>query len=292
MDTAIGVFDSREAAENAVKELIHNHVPQESIIFLTRSETEAMSFGKDLSKYAGGFLGGAVGATAGCVGAALALIPGFGQIFALGAGGAALLGYLGSRAGGSLAEGIASDPNTPKPAADETASEEAAHFLEVLKGGRSLVLVQTEFHDVAGAATAVLDRLGLGKLAPSTSKSQTSVRDVQGVHVVDLRGKIAFHDGNSKLRETIGTFINSGGAPKILLNMKEVDYVDSSGIGELVRSQMAIRKQGGQIKLTNLSKAVNDLLAATSLNKIFDIQRDEASAIQSFVSSGQSVATS
>ena len=292
METAIGIFDARESAENAVKELIRNHVPQESIIFLTRSETEAMSFGKDLGKYAGGFMGGAVGATAGCVGAALALIPGFGQVFALGVGGAALLGYLGSRAGGALVEGIAAEPDRPSPADDEKAPEESAHFLDVLKSGRSLVLVQTELREVAGAATAVLDRLGLGQQAPSSSTAQSSIREVQGVHVVDLRGKIAFPDGNTKLRETISTFINAGGAPKILLNMKEVDYVDSSGIGELVRSQMAVRKQGGQIKLTNLSKIVNDLLNATALNKIFDIQRDEASAIQSFAPSGQSAAAS
>src|SRR6266478_7646423 len=99
METTIGVFDSRERAEQAVKALIEHHVPQESIVFLTRSETEAMGFGKDMGKFVGGFMGGAVGATAGCVGAALALIPGFGQVFALGVGGAALLGYLGSRAG-------------------------------------------------------------------------------------------------------------------------------------------------------------------------------------------------
>lgn len=292
METAIGVFDSREGAEAAVKELIQNHVPQESIIFLTRSETDAMSFGKDFGRFAGGFMGGAVGATVGCVGATLALIPGFGQVFALGVGGAALLGYLGSRAGGSLAGGIASEPDAPAPASNERAPEEAAHFLEVLKSGRSLVLVQTEFREVAGAASTVLDRLGLGKQAPSTSKSQTSVREVHGIKVVDLRGRISFHEGNTQLRETISTFINVGGAPKILLNMQEVDFIDSSGIGELVRSHMAIRKQGGQLKLTNLSKTVNDLLATTSLNKIFDIHRDEASGVQSFGAVGQSATAS
>jgi anti-sigma B factor antagonist len=288
METAIGVFESRESAEAAVKELIQNHVPQESIIFLTRSESDAMSFGKDLGRFAGGFMGGAVGATVGCVGATLALIPGFGQVFALGVGGAALLGYLGSRAGGSIGGGVAAEPDAPVPASDEKAPEEAAHFLKILKGGRSLVLVQTEFHEVAGAAAAVLDRLGLGKQAPSTSKSQSSVREVRGIQVANLRGRISFHDGNTQLRETIRTFLNAGGAPKILLNMQEVDFIDSSGIGELVRGHMAIRKQGGQLKLTNLSKTVNDLLVATSLNKIFDIHRDEASALESFGTAGQS----
>jgi len=285
VETAIGVFDSRERAEQAVKELIEHHVPQESIVFLTRSESEAMGFGKDMGKYVGGFMGGAVGATAGCVGATLALIPGFGQVFALGVGGAALLGYLGSRAGGSLAENIAADPGKPKPTTGEKAAEDAEHFLEVLKSGRSLVLVQSEFHEVLGAASGVLDRLGLGKQTPTTSKAQITMREVAGISVVDLRGKIAFGEGNTMLRETIAHLI-AGGSKKVLLNLKKVDYVDSSGIGELVRSHMAIRKQGGQLKLTNLSQMVNDLLNSTTLNKVFDIQRDEASAIQSFSATG------
>jgi len=151
METAIGVFDSRERAEEAVKELLEKQIPEQAIIFLTRSESEAMSFGKEIGSYAGGFLGGAVGTTAGCVGAALALIPGFGQVFALGVGGAALLGYLGSKAGASIAKGLAEQPSTPKPTSDERAREEAAHLLEVLKSGRSLVLVQSEFHDGSGS---------------------------------------------------------------------------------------------------------------------------------------------
>jgi anti-sigma B factor antagonist len=281
METAIGVFDSRERAEEAVKELLQRSIPESSIIFLTGSETEAMSFGKELGKYAGGFIGGAVGTTAGCVGAALALIPGFGQVFALGVGGAALLGYLGSRAGGSIAERIAEAPGTPKPTPSEKAGEDAEYFLEVLKQGRSLVLVQTEYRDVAAAASSVLDKYGLGKQVPTTSKAQHSIRTVEGVTVVDLRGRIAFGEGNTLLREAISKVINAGDK-KVLLNMREVDFVDSSGIGEIVRSHMALRKQGGELKLTNLSKVVDDLLRATSLNRIFDIHKDEASALSAF----------
>jgi anti-sigma B factor antagonist len=281
METAIGVFDSRERAEQAVKELVQKHIPEEAIIFLTRSESEAMSFGKEIGSYAGAFLGGAVGATAGCVGAALALIPGFGQVFALGFGGAALLGYLGAKTGASVAKGIAAEPGAPKPASDEKAGEDAAYFLEVLKSGRSLVLVQTEFHDVAAAATAVLDRLGLGKQAPSVSKTQSSIRQVEGITVVDFRGRIAFGEGNIRLREAIAS-LSSAGVNKLVLNMAEVDFVDSSGIGEMVKGYMALRKQGGQLKLTSLSKPVSDLLQATALNKLFDIYSDEASALKSF----------
>ncbi len=281
METTIGVFDSRERAEQAVKALIEHHVPQESIVFLTRSETEAMGFGKDMGKFVGGFMGGAVGATAGCVGAALALIPGFGQVFALGVGGAALLGYLGSRAGASLAEKVADDPATVKPTSEEKSADEAEHFLEVLKSGCSLVLVQSEFHEVSGAASAVLDRYGLGKQMPTTSKAQNSVREVAGITVVDLRGRIAFGEGTAMFREMIARLLAAGNN-KVLLNLKDVDFVDSSGLGKLVRSHMAIRKQGGQLKLANLSDTVNNLFNATTLNKIFDIQRDEAAALQSF----------
>ena len=291
METAIGIFDSRERAEQAVKTLVEQHVPQESIIFLTRSESEAMSFGKDLGQYVGGFMGGAVGVTAGCVGAALALIPGFGQVFALGVGGAALLGFLGSRAGSALGEQISHDPAKPSPTSTDKAAGEAEHLLEVLKSGRSVVLVQSEFHEVLGSASAVLDRLGLGIQPATASKPQVSTRDVGGVTVLNLRGKIAFGAGNTLLREAISALLAEGGT-KVVLNLKEVNFIDSSGIGELVRSHMAIRKHGGELRLAELSPMVNDLLIATSLNKVFTIDRDEATAVRSFTFTGASASGS
>ena len=187
-------------------------------------------------------MGGAVGATAGCVGAALALIPGFGQVFALGVGGAALLGYLGSRAGESLATGLAENQRRPKPTDEKKSAEEAAHLLEVLKNGRSLVLVQTEFHEVAGKASGVLDRLGLGSQSPTQSSPQTSTRLVDGVSVVDQRGRIAFGQGTTALRETIAGLLARGNK-SVVLNLQDVDFVDSSGIGELVRGHMATKSK-------------------------------------------------
>jgi len=284
VETTIGVFDSRDKAEQAVRELIQHQIPEKSIVFLTSSESEAMAFGKDLGTYAGGFLGGAVGVTAGCVGAAIALIPGFGQVFALGVGGAALLGYLGSKAGGSIGKNIADseEPDAPKAASLET-SEEGSHLLEVLKTGRSIVLVQTEFHDVASVATAVLNRLGIGTQPTTMSASGSSTRESEGVTIVDFRGRIAFGSGNNRLRETLAS-LAAAGSKKIVLNLKEVDFVDSSGIGEMVKGHMSLRKNGGQLKLCNLTKGVSELLQATSLNKIFDIHADESSAVKSFSS--------
>ncbi|MGB7438125.1 MAG: STAS domain-containing protein [Candidatus Acidiferrum sp.] len=294
METAIGVFDSRENAETAVKELLHKRVPEDSIVFLTRSQNDALSFSKDLGTFAGGFIGGAVGTTAGCVGAALAMIPGFGQIFALGVGGAALLGLLGAKVGGKLTKNLSNQQDTPEATPPESSGEEGAQLLDVLKHGRSVVVVRTESQQVAAIANAVLDKLGLGKQAqqPSTtSSSETTTRTVEGVIVIDARGKIAFGEGVTRLRETVAHLITSGDK-KVILNLKEVDYVDSSGMGEIVRSHMAIRKQGGQFKLANLSKMVNELLSATSMNKVFDIQPDEATAVRSFTGSGASASAS
>ena len=99
MEIAIGIFDSTERAEQAVKDLRQNQIPGQAIIFLTGSENEAMSFTKELGTYVGGVMGGAVQFTAGQIGSALALVPGFGQVYAIGLGAAALLHYLGSKVG-------------------------------------------------------------------------------------------------------------------------------------------------------------------------------------------------
>lgn len=284
METAIGVFDSRERAEEAVKALIEKHIPQESMVFLTRSESEAVTFGRDMGKFAGGFMGGALGATAGVVGATLALVPGLGQLFALGLGGAALLGYLGSKAGGSISKGLAQEHGAPKPTEDSKAGEDAAYFLEVLKSGRSLIVVQSEFHEVAAAAAAVLDHYGVGKQTASSTAAQSSTRQHEGVTIIDFQGRIAFGDGNTKIRETFAN-LAAAGVNKVVLNLKEVDFVDSSGIGEMVKGHMTMKKQGGHLKLANLTKPVSDLLQATALNRLFEIYPDETSALDSFGSS-------
>lgn len=289
METAVGVFDSRERAEQAMKELVNKHVPQESIVFLTRSETEAHSFGKEVGAYAGGFLGGAVGMAAGSAAVALALVPGIGQVYALGIGATALLGYLGARTGGAVGKAIGQEAVVPQPTAEEHVPEDAALFINVLKQGRSLIVVRTDFHDVARAACEVLDRLGLAMPgAPATAaRMQTGVRQVDGVTVVDLAGRITIGEGNLRLRETVNDLLGKGRS-RILLNLGQVEYVDSSGLGELVRSFTTIRKSGGQMKLANANRKVQDLLEATHLHRVFEIHKDEASALGSFGASAGS----
>jgi anti-sigma B factor antagonist len=109
------------------------------------------------------------------------------------------------------------------------------------------------------------------------------------VTVLDISGRITLGDGNIRLREIVRD-LSEKGHKAIVLNLGGVNYVDSSGVGELVKAHTTIRNQGGQLKLANLTKRVHDLLDMTRLSAVFDIQKDEASAIESFGGSSQAVA--
>ena len=108
-----------------------------------------------------------------------------------------------------------------------------------------------------------------------------STRQVDGVTVVDCSGRITLGEGSVTLRETV-TQLLSKNQKKILLNLAEVNYIDSSGSGELVSAFTTVRKQGGDLKLLNLTKKVHDLLQITKLYTVFDVQDDEAAAVKSF----------
>jgi anti-sigma B factor antagonist len=290
VEIVIGLFDSTERAEQAVKELRQNQIPGQAIIFLTGSENEAMSFTNELGAYVGGVMGGAVQFTAGQIGSALAMVPGFGQVYAIGLGAAALLHYLGSKVGATAVK-RSLEASRFKLTAPEQSAIDTAYFIGVLKHGRSIVMVQTKFRDVAAEATAILDRLGLGKQTPTASKAGSSTRQVEGVTIVDLRGRIAFGDGSTRLRETLSDLVTRG-TKKVLLNMKDVDFVDSSGIGEMVRGHVQLSKIDGQLKLVNLSKHVNMLLQVTRLNKVFEIFDNELDGVKSFASGAAANLTS
>ena len=106
-------------------------------------------------------------------------------------------------------------------------------------------------------------------------------RQVEGVAVVDMSGRITLGEGSVVLRDTIRDLIGKG-QKKILLNLGDVTYIDSSGIGELVSAFTAVRREGGELKLLNLTKKVHDLLQITKLYTVFDIKDDEAAAIKAF----------
>jgi anti-sigma B factor antagonist len=110
---------------------------------------------------------------------------------------------------------------------------------------------------------------------------KASTRQVDGISVMDLSGRITLGEGSVILRDKIREMLGQG-QKKILLNLGDVTYIDSSGIGELVSAYTAVRKEGGELKLLNLTKKVHDLLQITKLYTVFDVKDDEATAIAAY----------
>ena len=110
---------------------------------------------------------------------------------------------------------------------------------------------------------------------------KSSSRQVDGVTILDLSGRITLGEGSVVLRDTIRELLGKG-EKKILLNLGDVTYIDSSGIGELVSAYTAVRKESGDLKLLNLTKKVHDLLQITKLYTVFDVKDDEAAAIAAY----------
>jgi len=107
-------------------------------------------------------------------------------------------------------------------------------------------------------------------------------REVGSVTIIDLSGRIALGEGSALLRKTIRDLLEDG-QTKILLNLGDVNYIDSSGIGELVSGYTAVRSREGELKLLNLTKKVHDLLQITKLFTVFEIYSDESSAVTSYL---------
>jgi anti-sigma B factor antagonist len=274
MEIAIGVFSSRSRAAEAVRELRRDNVPQESIAFLTRSEVDARLVGQELGAMVGGVVGmGVVAATA------LLAVPGLGEVIAVGFGASAIV--LGALAGSAAnrKDRAANDGTSSQPGED-AGSEDAKFFREVLQAGRNLIIVRTESQEIATKATAILDRLGLGIQGAAPQKMRTATREVGDVTIVDVSGRITVGEGNVALREIVRQVLENG-RNKILLNLQEVSYVDSSGLGELIKAYTTVQNRGGHLALLDPSKQVRDLLRLTRLASIFKIETDEAGAIQS-----------
>jgi anti-sigma B factor antagonist len=108
-----------------------------------------------------------------------------------------------------------------------------------------------------------------------------STRQVGNVTVIDVAGRITLGEGSSALRETLRDLVAKN-QNKILLNLADVSYIDSSGIGELVSGYTTVTNTGGSLKLLNLNKRVKDLLQITKLYTVFEVHEDEAAAIRSY----------
>ena len=272
METAIGVFATRDRAAEAVQELLRSGVPEDSIVFLTRSETDARAVGKQFGAYAGDVIAGAPDV--------LLPAPGIGPVFALGLGGAALLGLVGAGTGSTVGASLAQDSSLPGSASETGLSADVASFRRVLNAGHSLIVVRTDYFQIATTSCEILNRLGFGMKKDSDSQSMVSTREADGAVIADFDGKIALADGTRLLRDTVCDFLALG-HKRILLNLEGVDFIDSAGLGELVRAHASIRSRGGYLKLLKPRDTVLKLLQITKLDHLFDIEQDELAALAS-----------
>ena len=114
-------------------------------------------------------------------------------------------------------------------------------------------------------------------------------RLIDGVTIVHISGRIELGEGSAAVRDLVRDLLGKG-RKKILLNLGDVDYIDSAGLGSLVSAFTSVRKEGGVLKLLYLTKKVHDLLQMTKLYTVFDIVDDETSGIKSFDQSAASSA--
>jgi len=111
-------------------------------------------------------------------------------------------------------------------------------------------------------------------------------RRVGDVVILDLQGKITLGEGDELLKDKIDSLVNQGDK-KIILNLAEVPYIDSAGLGEVVRTYTTVSRQSGSLKLLKLTKRITDLLAITKLLTVFETYDSESEAVQSFSASAK-----
>ena len=110
---------------------------------------------------------------------------------------------------------------------------------------------------------------------------QIEQRAVGDVTVLDLKGRVTLGEGDELLKDKVNSLLNQG-LKKIVLNLADVPYVDSAGLGEIVRTYTTVSRQGGNLKLVNLTKRITDLLSITKLLTVFETFESEAEALKSF----------
>lgn len=115
---------------------------------------------------------------------------------------------------------------------------------------------------------------------------QIDERTSGDVVVLDIKGRVQLGDGDEMLKDKVNSLLNQG-RKKIVLNLAEVPYIDSAGLGEIVRTFTTVSRQGGNLKLLNLTKRITDLLAITKLLTVFDTYDSEQDAVQSFSASAK-----
>ena len=115
---------------------------------------------------------------------------------------------------------------------------------------------------------------------------QIEERAVGDVVVLDLKGRVTLGEGDELLKDKVNSLVNQG-HKKIVLNLADVPYIDSAGLGEIVRTYTTVSRQGGSLKLLNLTKRITDLLSITKLLTVFETYDSENEAVRSFSASAK-----
>jgi anti-sigma B factor antagonist len=187
---------------------------------------------------------------------------------------------VGAGSGAAIGSGVGHRESAPLPSSGTGSQEDVAFFHKVLNEGRSLIVVRTDSPQIAAAACEVLDSLALSMKKGAARSSAVAHRSLDGAAAVDFQGKITLGEGTTLLRETVGGLLQKG-SKHILINLREVDMIDSAGLGELVRTLATIRTHGGRLRLVSPSKSVQELLRITKPDRVFEIEPDELSALNS-----------
>jgi anti-sigma B factor antagonist len=270
MHTTVGIFATRERAEEALVRLLGNHIPQDRIVYLTRSEEDAATVGNRMNERD-------FAASTSQARETGRLTPNASPVFALGFGDKTPL------------------PSTTHPpfrlsTADPgllvagASSEDRDFFQRVLDGGNSAVVVRTNSATSAAAACEIFDTFALHMRRSGSTPTSVILRRLSGGALAEFSGKIALGEGTALLRESIQSLLHFGYF-HILLDLERVDYLDSAGLGELVRSQVTVRGHGGTLKLVRPSGGVLRLLQMTRLDRVFEIVADQAAALRALQTS-------
>jgi anti-sigma B factor antagonist len=115
---------------------------------------------------------------------------------------------------------------------------------------------------------------------------QIEERAIGDVIVLDLKGRITLGEGDELLKDKVNSILSQG-HKKVILNLADVPYIDSAGLGEIVRTYTTVSRQGGGLKLLNLTKRITDLLSITKLLTVFETFESESEAVRSFSASAR-----
>jgi len=263
MDTTVGIFASRDRAEEALVRLLQNHVPEYRIVYLTHSSDDAETVDRQVrAREPQNSDASPRTVETGTLG------PAGSQVFAL--------DFSGKPP--SVHTPI-SNSNVFAALVATASSQDQDFFQHVLNEGHSVVIVRTNSAKAAATACEIFDSFALHMKRGGSAQTSVIFRRVPGGALAEFTGRIARTEGTSLLRESIQNFLVFG-HKQILLDLERVVYLDSAGLGELVRSHATIRNHGGHLKIVRPSEGVLRLLQMTKLDQVFDIAADQSTAMR------------